>query len=1169
MKLGSTIVSVEAPTGRILAIAQNTQFSEDAAAAADPNKSALVFAGDQKYGSSGGFNAGSTFKLFTLIDWLEKGHSVNEVLNGSVRVIKRMTNSCDGRLGQHGGYARQQLRRRRRLHRHADAVHRGVLELGLLRDGRAARPLRHPEGRYQDGRHRCGGRLQRCRWTTQFSVIGSNRGVAAGDGRRLRDRRQQRRLLPAEGDRPGHSMRTATRSHPPQTTCTQVIDPKVAATAAYALEGVMDSGGTGSRANPYDGTRSSARPERTRAYQTWIVESSSTGRDGGVGRQRRWQGRRLRALVRHPASRHAAQSATQAAADAFYGGDAFPAARLEPHQASSSRDLPERRRHDRRPGYGDPGAPRASTSIVGDAVDSREPRASSPRRTPAPARSRVARAVTINPSNGQGIAVPDVSRQALDERDQRPARAPASATSSPARARRRHALRGPGQGDGHQPRSGHRREPQHGRSPSNYTPGRRRWHGGNVRRQPATAKTALTALGAVGAVGASAAVWGIGIERYLFTVREHDGRASSPPGSAPIRVLHLSDAHMAPWQHRKQRWMAALAELQPDLIVNTGDNLGHQRRAARPPRALSTRCAASPASSCTGRTTTPLRRRATRCSTSPGRPKATPTPASRSTPQALDGYLARRARLARPEQRGRLARGAPECASTRSASAMRTAGGTSSTCSPDSLEELRARRRPATLDARCHPCALPPRARRVRRPRRRHDLRRPHPRRSGARPGFGALVANCDIPLDQARGLSDVDARRPHGAAERERRHRALDLRPGALRMPARGVAHRPLAPRRLSLDPPPQGRTAGASSTHRAREPGAARHERARSRRIRSECDMPITPPAPVPRPGAMPGCWRVLRRCARADVIECSDRRTHRRTQRRRAPDSARGHPSLPTGGTAPCSSAACTRTASSPAHPRRPVRAPTTGVSGNGRRACPRSSSRASTCSSRSTGRPPIRCRPRPSAGRSRRSRIATPDAAPLRVPGRLPRRTRSTGRSRLWRPPTTREVQELRRRLLRRSAVHAARHQRARRPRVRRPMPPTRGRHACASRRPRPQRGHGDPGRGAVFATGSPTLDRRRAGHRIRDRRRHRPAQDDRTRSAAPGGSGSASVAAVRHFTTPAVKTPPAPPGASGSRWLGQDAAPRVRRSSRRHLDPGRGDLRERRWPFVDE
>ena len=79
MQLGSTIVSIEATTGRILAIAQNTQFSEDAAAAADPNKSALVFAGDSTYGSSDGFNPGSTFKLFTLIDWLEKGHSVNEI----------------------------------------------------------------------------------------------------------------------------------------------------------------------------------------------------------------------------------------------------------------------------------------------------------------------------------------------------------------------------------------------------------------------------------------------------------------------------------------------------------------------------------------------------------------------------------------------------------------------------------------------------------------------------------------------------------------------------------------------------------------------------------------------------------------------------------------------------------------------------------------------------------------------------------------------------------------------------------------------------------------------------------------------------------------------------------------------------------------------------------
>ncbi|RBO72153.1 metallophosphoesterase [Microbacterium sp. H6] len=83
------------------------------------------------------------------------------------------------------------------------------------------------------------------------------------------------------------------------------------------------------------------------------------------------------------------------------------------------------------------------------------------------------------------------------------------------------------------------------------------------------------ALGAVGAVGAGAAIWGIGIERYLFTVREASAVAL-PPGAAPLRILHISDAHMAPWQHRKQDWLASLAELKPDLIVNTGDNLGHE-----------------------------------------------------------------------------------------------------------------------------------------------------------------------------------------------------------------------------------------------------------------------------------------------------------------------------------------------------------------------------------------------------------------------------------------------------------------------------------------------------------------------------------------------------------------------------------------------------------------
>lgn len=88
-------------------------------------------------------------------------------------------------------------------------------------------------------------------------------------------------------------------------------------------------------------------------------------------------------------------------------------------------------------------------------------------------------------------------------------------------------------------------------------------------------QSALTALGAVGAVGVAAGIWGVGIERYLFTLRRHEVEVL-PPGSPSVTVLHLSDAHMAPWQHRKQRWIADIADrVQPDLVVNTGDNLGH------------------------------------------------------------------------------------------------------------------------------------------------------------------------------------------------------------------------------------------------------------------------------------------------------------------------------------------------------------------------------------------------------------------------------------------------------------------------------------------------------------------------------------------------------------------------------------------------------------------
>ncbi|MFZ2014867.1 MAG: metallophosphoesterase [Nocardioides sp.] len=48
-----------------------------------------------------------------------------------------------------------------------------------------------------------------------------------------------------------------------------------------------------------------------------------------------------------------------------------------------------------------------------------------------------------------------------------------------------------------------------------------------------------------------------------------------PAGADPLRVLHLSDIHLTPSQSRKREWVRSLAALEPDLVVNTGDNLAH------------------------------------------------------------------------------------------------------------------------------------------------------------------------------------------------------------------------------------------------------------------------------------------------------------------------------------------------------------------------------------------------------------------------------------------------------------------------------------------------------------------------------------------------------------------------------------------------------------------
>jgi len=80
-----------------------------------------------------------------------------------------------------------------------------------------------------------------------------------------------------------------------------------------------------------------------------------------------------------------------------------------------------------------------------------------------------------------------------------------------------------------------------------------------------------TALGAL-AVGATGLGYASLIERNAFALRRYTVPVL-PHGAAPLRVLHLSDLHLVPRQRRKIEWVRGLAALEPDLVVNTGDNL--------------------------------------------------------------------------------------------------------------------------------------------------------------------------------------------------------------------------------------------------------------------------------------------------------------------------------------------------------------------------------------------------------------------------------------------------------------------------------------------------------------------------------------------------------------------------------------------------------------------
>jgi predicted MPP superfamily phosphohydrolase len=85
-----------------------------------------------------------------------------------------------------------------------------------------------------------------------------------------------------------------------------------------------------------------------------------------------------------------------------------------------------------------------------------------------------------------------------------------------------------------------------------------------------------TLIPVTAAAGAATIGYAAVVERNWFALRRFEVPVL-PPGAEPLRILHISDAHLTPGRRRLMSWLRFLDDLDPDLVVNTGDSIAHQQ----------------------------------------------------------------------------------------------------------------------------------------------------------------------------------------------------------------------------------------------------------------------------------------------------------------------------------------------------------------------------------------------------------------------------------------------------------------------------------------------------------------------------------------------------------------------------------------------------------------
>jgi membrane peptidoglycan carboxypeptidase len=279
MDIGGAIDSVEVGTGRIIVMAENRTFNQSLKGGGR-GTTAINYSVDEKYGGSAyGFQGGSTYKPFTLMNWLQSGHGLEDVLDATPNPnldLSLFKDSCEpgGWGGKYGKYTNDEGEKGPYtvLRATAQSINGIFLQMGTQLDQCKTRDDAEAFGVHQ-GHTGAGGTGFLPLQHQPSAILGTN-SVApltmaaayagiANHGVFCKPTAIDSVVGPDGKTLPGQSK-----------SCSVALDPALDAAVGYAMEGVF-SGGTAGAARPPGVNILGKTGTTNNSVQTWTVGATT------------------------------------------------------------------------------------------------------------------------------------------------------------------------------------------------------------------------------------------------------------------------------------------------------------------------------------------------------------------------------------------------------------------------------------------------------------------------------------------------------------------------------------------------------------------------------------------------------------------------------------------------------------------------------------------------------------------------------------------------------------------------------------------------------------------------------------------------------------------------------------------------------------------------------